>query len=126
MIEVEFKFRISDVSAFEEKLKRLGAESKGRWREDDIYFSPSHRDFWKTVECLRIRKFSDGKSGAILTYEPPSLDEASGKGCSFAKTKSEVEVKKRSLLALIAKLGISEKDFVSLPYRHMMLELERR
>lgn len=186
MIEVEFKLRIADVQAFEAKLAALGAKNKGRWREDDAYFSPSHRDFWKTVECLRIREFSGGKSGAILTYKPPSSKQNSGKGffhkeelememssenakalrqlfgfldvneimritkarslfllgnievcidivdklgsfaevSTFAKENAEVEEKKRELRAFIGRLSVSENDFVSLPYRHMMLEIE--
>jgi len=107
MIEVEFKFRISDVRAFEAKLAELGAKSKGSWREDDTYFSPAHRDFWKTVECLRIREFSDGKSGAILTYKPPSSKRNSGKGF-FHKEELEMEMSSDNAKTLRTLFGFLE------------------
>ena len=84
-IEVEARFRVADEHALIKKLKDLGAKNIGAVVIEDHNFSMDRRDFWKSVEALRIRTESN-KSGGTLTYKP------SGNKSQRVMTTKEYEV----------------------------------
>lgn len=57
MIEVEVKAHVSDFKGVKQRLIEIGAERIGEEHQEDTYFNAPHRDFAKTDEALRIRKF---------------------------------------------------------------------
>jgi len=68
-IEVEAKFKVKDLKKITEKLKALGAKLNWSDTIEDYNFTLKHRDFWSTVEALRVR-IMGSKKGGILTYKP--------------------------------------------------------
>ena len=68
-IEVEAKFKVNNPKSIIEKLKAAG--TKQNWADtiEDYNFTLKQRDFWKTVEALRVRIIAN-KKGGILTYKP--------------------------------------------------------
>ncbi|MCL4372254.1 class IV adenylate cyclase [Candidatus Marsarchaeota archaeon] len=84
-IEVEARFRVADEHALLKKLKDFGAKNIGAVVIEDHNFSMDRRDFWKSIEALRIRTESN-KSGGMLTYKP------SGNKSQRVMTTKEYEV----------------------------------
>ncbi len=82
MYEVEMKFPVTDVAAFEARLGHLGATIAAPQAEVDTYFSHPARDFRQTDEALRIRR--KGESN-FLTYKGPKIDQTT-------KTRREIEL----------------------------------
>ncbi len=74
-IEVELKFRVTDVDALVNRLTAFGATV-------DTYFAHPSRDFAATDEAFRIRTVGDVSH---FTYKGPRLD-------SVTKTRQELEV----------------------------------
>ena len=68
-IEVEAKFKVDNLKALIEKLEIAGA--KHNWSDtiEDYNFTLKQRDFWTTVEGLRVR-IKASKKGGTLTYKP--------------------------------------------------------
>jgi len=58
-VELKIKIRATQIKALRKKLLALGAVSKEKIKESDVYFTAPHRDFIKTKECLRIRERDD-------------------------------------------------------------------
>ena len=86
--EVEIKFRVENVSKFEDKLQQLGGAGFGEpVTEFDSFFQHPCRNFVQTDECLRLRKrvFADGTSDHSLTYKGPKVDAST-------KTRQEIEI----------------------------------
>ena len=80
--EVEMKFPVDDMGAFEAKLAGLGATISIARLEVDVYFAHPSRDFTKTDEALRIRR----KAAAnFITYKGPKIDAAT-------KTRREIDL----------------------------------
>ncbi len=82
MLEVEIKFPVSDLAAFEDRLMAQGAEFRSRQRESDYYHNAPHRDFAKTDEALRVRETGECR---YITYKGPRRD-------ADTKTREEIEV----------------------------------
>jgi len=85
--EVEAKYSLDDIEAFERQLVRLGAERGTVERQTDRYFNHPCRDFAQTDEACRIRSVGNASGTACenyLTYKGPLLD-------SQTKTRSELE-----------------------------------
>ncbi len=80
--EVEQKFRLTDVAAFETKLVKLGTVIGVAVTQADRYFNHPARDFAKTDEALRIR--SAGEQN-FVTYKGPKID-------ATTKTRREIEL----------------------------------
>ena len=68
-IEVEAKFKVNNLKRVIEKLKAAGAKQNWADTIEDYNFTLKQRDFWKTVEALRVRIIAS-KKGGILTYKP--------------------------------------------------------
>ncbi len=68
-IEVEAKFRVKNLDDLIKKLKAAGAKPKGSDTIEDYNFTLKHRDFWTTVEGLRVR-IKSSRKGGTLTYKP--------------------------------------------------------
>ena len=68
-IEVEAKFKVNNLKELIGKLEAAGA--KHNWSDtiEDYNFTLKQRDFWATVEGLRIR-IKASKKGGTLTYKP--------------------------------------------------------
>ena len=81
MIEVEQKFRVQDLAAFERKLVELQATESGSRVQIDHYFNHPSRDFAITDEAFRIR--TDGDKNR-MTYKGPKLDKTT-------KSRKEIE-----------------------------------
>ncbi len=81
-MEVEVKFRITDVEEIERKISTF-AEFVVEKVEDDVYFNHPCRNFAETDEALRIRKDSDGFT---LTYKGSKIDPET-------KTRDEIKLK---------------------------------
>lgn len=81
-LEVEQKFRVSDLAAVERQLVELGAQQQPIVEQVDCYFAHPARDFAQTDEALRIRRV-----GAFnyITYKGPKLD-------TTTKTRREIEI----------------------------------
>jgi predicted adenylyl cyclase CyaB len=107
MYEVEIKFKVSNYKTIRNRLYKIGAKFVRKQKIIDENFTLKTRNFWKTVECLRIRSFNHEKTG-ILTYKP------SGKKTRKLHTMKEINVQvsdKNALKEIFKYLGI-----VPLPY----------
>lgn len=82
MLEVEIKFRVSDLSAVERALRQLGARFGESHEQVDRYFAHPARDFAQSDEALRMR-LSAGSW--CVTYKGPKLDRQT-------KTRREIEL----------------------------------
>jgi adenylate cyclase class IV len=60
VLEIEIRFELKDYKQLKSRLRKIGAKFLKRERIVDENFTLKTRNFWKTVECLRIR--SDGKA----------------------------------------------------------------
>jgi adenylate cyclase class 2 len=81
-IEVEQKFRVSDLSKIAASLDQLGTPIEPVREERDVYFAHPSRDFAATDEALRIRR--SGERG-FITYKGPKLD-------ATTKTRREIDL----------------------------------
>ncbi len=80
-MEVEVKFRVSNLEDIERKISETSEFVVEKF-EDDVYFNHPCRNFAETDEALRIRKDSDGFT---LTYKGAKID-------SETKTRDEIKV----------------------------------
>ena len=97
MLEVEQKFRVSDLTAFVTRLKSLGTNLGDPQIQVDRYFNHPARDFAQTDEALRIRQVGEKN---CLTYKGPKLD-------TTTKTRREIEM-------AIAPGGAAAEEFAEL------------
>ncbi len=81
-IEVEQKFRVTDVPALEQQLVALGAEPGASETQVDRYYAHPSRDFAESDEALRLRRVG---SHNYITYKGPKLD-------ATTKTRREIEL----------------------------------
>jgi adenylate cyclase class 2 len=81
-LEVEQKFRASDLAALERRLLALGAEPGEDHEQVDRYYRHPARDFAQTDEALRLRRVGEHN---YITYKGPKLDAAT-------KTRREIEM----------------------------------
>jgi adenylate cyclase class 2 len=102
--EVEQKFPVADMAAFEAKLAARGATVSEPRSEIDHYYAHPARDFAASDEALRIRR-TDRSS--YLTYKGPKVD-------TTTKTRREIELelwaqeaKVQSLENLLEALGFT-------------------
>ncbi len=70
MLEVEQKYWLAELPAFESQLSAIGAVATVSHHHEDEYFNHPARDFAATKEALRIRRI-DGL--AHITYKGPRL-----------------------------------------------------
>ena len=82
MLEVEAKYRLTDPTAVESRLREWGAVLVADHAEADHYLNAPDRDFARTDEALRLRRIGEQN---FLTYKGPRRDATS-------KTRTEVEV----------------------------------
>ncbi|MES1213696.1 MAG: class IV adenylate cyclase [Singulisphaera sp.] len=80
--EVEQKFPLTDIAAFERQLAELGLHLETSVVQVDRYFNHPARDFAKTDEALRIRSVGDHN---CVTYKGPKID-------ATTKTRREIEL----------------------------------
>ena len=80
--EVEQKFPVDDLAAFESRAQSLGIHFGEPVRQIDTYFAHPSRDFAKTDEALRTRSIGDQH---FITYKGPRID-------SETKTRKELEL----------------------------------
>jgi adenylate cyclase class 2 len=71
VIEVESKYWSPGNDKVEKALARMGARKIAEETMEDVYFSHPGRDFGKTDEALRVRKWHDG---AELSYKGPRMN----------------------------------------------------
>lgn len=81
-LEVEMKFRVSDLAAAEARARSLGAEFGEAEPHVDRYFNHPAKDYAQTDEAFRIRAIGER---AFVTYKGPKLDQAT-------KTRREIEL----------------------------------
>ncbi|MEM3227813.1 MAG: class IV adenylate cyclase [Candidatus Micrarchaeaceae archaeon] len=101
-IEVEAKFKVTDEPALLKRLKIVGAKKLSTYVMEDYNFSMEGRDFWKSVESLRIRIIA-GRAGGVLTYKP------SGNKIKRVMATREYEVAvddPKALISIFSYLGI--------------------
>ena len=82
MYEVEQKYPVADVAAFEVRLAGAAARWHGVVEQVDRYFGHPSRDFAATDEALRLRSTAEG---VVITWKGPRLD-------ATAKTRREIEL----------------------------------
>lgn len=82
MLEVEVKYRLTDPSTIEGRLREWGAVAIADHKEADHYLNAPDRDFARTDEALRLRRIGEQN---FLTYKGPRKDATS-------KTRTEIEV----------------------------------
>jgi adenylate cyclase class 2 len=82
MLEIEMKFPIRDVAAFESRLAQAGAKRMSERQDVDHYFNAPDRDFARTDEALRLRRIGQAN---FVTYKGPKQD-------AQTKTRTEIEV----------------------------------
>ena len=68
-IEVEAKFKVNNLKELVGKIEAAGAKLNWSDTIEDYNFTLKQRDFWATVEGLRVRVKSS-KKGGTLTYKP--------------------------------------------------------
>jgi adenylate cyclase class 2 len=110
MYEVEMKFRVGDIKAFEKCLKKFGGILEPMVEEVDLFYQHPQRDFSVTDECLRIRrrKLPNGIEEKFLTYKGPRIDQKT-------KTRREIEIRidpQEPYETILELLGFQEKDTV--------------
>lgn len=81
-IEVEQKFRTSDVESLARQLAELGASQGETQVQVDCYYAHPQRDFARTDEALRLRRVGPRN---YITYKGPKLDTST-------KTRNEIEI----------------------------------
>lgn len=81
-LEIERKFRLTDVGQFRNRLKEMGIELRQPELQTDQYFAHPTRDFAVTDEALRVR-FSNHR--CAMTYKGPKLD-------AHTKSRAEIEL----------------------------------
>ena len=81
-IEVEQKFRVSDLPALERALADLQGSARKVSVQVDCYFAHPSRDFARTDEALRLRRVGESN---YITYKGPKLD-------ATTKTRHEIEI----------------------------------
>ncbi len=95
MLEVEQKFRVSDLTEIKNLIESLlTIETATSLRQKDTYLLHPVRDFRETDEALRIRETTvdgdPGESSVLITWKGPRIDpDASGR--EF-KTRREIEL----------------------------------
>jgi adenylate cyclase class 2 len=82
MLEVEIKFRVTDLLKLQRDLATLGANKPELRFETDHYFNAPDRDFARTDEALRLRRVG---AENYVTYKGPKRDQET-------KTRAEIEV----------------------------------
>jgi adenylate cyclase class 2 len=82
MYEVEQKYRLADVAAFESKLRELGVDSFETIEQVDTYLAHPSRDFGETDEAFRVRRVGELN---FVTYKGPKID-------ATTKTRREIEL----------------------------------
>lgn len=80
--EVEQKYRVVDMAAFETALVAHGATISEPHPEADVYYAHPLRDFATTDEALRIRHKG---TSYFITYKGPKIDKTT-------KTRRELEL----------------------------------
>lgn len=108
--ETEIKLAVSDVKAFERKLKKLGAKTigvgNGRVHEFNVIFDTPDGGLAKHGQLLRIRTENPqgGKKAAaprvILTFKQPTVRGVNDEGSRF-KVRDETEVEFANAAPLI-------------------------
>ncbi|MFP4627475.1 MAG: class IV adenylate cyclase [Halobacteriales archaeon] len=81
MEEVELKLPAENAD-LEVRLRRVGFERRGRYRQVDRYYAVPHRDLAVTDEALRLRTVEDLDEGAVdhrVTYKGPRVGGAGAK-----------------------------------------------
>lgn len=73
MFEIELKFAVPDLAAFECRLAEIGAAPQAANHHSDAYYNHPSRDFAETHEALRVRR-SDGVP--MITYKGAKLPGA--------------------------------------------------
>ena len=84
-IEVEMKLKLLEKQKILERMRKQGFALKSDLEMEDIYFSHPSRDFSKSDEALRLRKFI-GEEKTEITYKGRKLMEKS-------KTREEITAK---------------------------------
>jgi len=107
VLETEIRFKVKNYRQLKNKLREVGAKIIKKEKITDENFTLKTRNFWKTVECLRIRSVGKSKEG-ILTYKP------SGK--RYSKFLSVKEINVHISDKEVLKKIFSYLDIVSLPY----------
>lgn len=82
MIEVEHKYRVTDLADMERRLADLQATIAEAQLQVDTYFAHPARDFAVTDEALRIRRVGERN---YVTYKGPKLD-------TVTKTRREIDL----------------------------------
>ncbi len=82
MLEVEIKFPVADLEAFERRLREHGARAGASIVEEDHYVNAPDRDFARTDEALRMRRIGPAN---FVTYKGSKRD-------AQTKTRTEIEV----------------------------------
>jgi adenylate cyclase class 2 len=82
MLEVEAKYKLTDPTWVEARLRDWGAVVVSEHTEVDHYLNAPDRDFARTDEAFRLRQIGEKN---FLTYKGPRHD-------SVSKTRTEVEV----------------------------------
>lgn len=106
-LEVEAKFRCSDLNALREKLKSLEARLLGTVEMVDVYMQHPCRNFAETDEALRVRFYTspEGKQRSVeITYKGPRQE-------GWAKSRSEISAKAEdfeSVLEIFRRMGFAE------------------
>ncbi len=84
MIELEAKFKVTDLAEIERQLIQLKFLKGKTYAQNDVYFNSSLRDFGETDEALRIRTVNQGEK-IELTYKGKKLS-------SESKSREEISV----------------------------------
>ncbi|MGC8610668.1 MAG: class IV adenylate cyclase [Thermoplasmata archaeon] len=98
-MEIEVKYRIKNIDDLEKKIVELGAEYLGEVIESDFYYNHPCKDFSKTDEAIRIRKY---ERGILLTYKGPRKK-------SDYKIREEIEtIVDENIFDILKKLNFKE------------------
>src|SRR5262245_51799899 len=74
MLAVEAKYRLTDQTAVEARLREWGATLVANHAEADHYLNAPDRDFARTDEAFRLRRIGERN---FLTYKGPRQDATS-------------------------------------------------
>ncbi len=68
-VETEIRLKVRNADEVKSRLKAVGARLVSKKQYTDYQFTLTSRNFWDSVEALRVRVV-DWKEGGVLTYKP--------------------------------------------------------
>ncbi|MEM3883817.1 MAG: class IV adenylate cyclase [Methanothrix sp.] len=108
--ETEIRIRVKNVESLKRRLESMGAKLTSVKKYSDYQFTLESRNFWDSVEALRIR-IVDGSEGGTLTYKPSGKKKQ--KYMQVREYETHID-NPEALMGMFRFLGIKPLEYVPL------------